>query len=233
MLPLAIVVPPVAVLPLAVVVPPVVKSPVVVVMPRVAVVVPRRRVVRRRRRAACHPAAPCRRRLHSLGTHQEPVERRTPARLMRNLRVVGVKGFQTPPSQNGQRDIARGQELHLMPTDSPPVYATKHTSHKSGGRCDPHLKKHFLAGIAGLPKSFPIVNWCQLTTQCDATLNMLRPCRQNPLLSAHEALEGSFSFDTTPTGFTLRPTDAAHGDTTHPKLGIFPIQPTNTAASEF
>ena len=49
-------------------------------------------------------------------------------------------------------------------------------------------KNHFIAGIAGLPKSFPIANWCRLTKQCDAILNMLRPCRQNPLLSAHEAL---------------------------------------------
>jgi len=59
-------------------------------------------------------------------------------------------------------------------------------------------KNHFLAGIAGLPKSFPIANWCRLTKQCDATLNMLRPCCQNPLLLAHEALEGNFSFDATP-----------------------------------
>ena len=63
-------------------------------------------------------------------------------------------------------------------------------------------KNHFLAGIAGLPKSFPIVNWCCLTTQCDATLNMISLCHQNPLLSAHEVLEGSFSFDATPMAFT-------------------------------
>jgi hypothetical protein len=59
-------------------------------------------------------------------------------------------------------------------------------------------KNHFLAGIAGLPKSFPIANWCRLTKQCNATLNMLRPCRPNPLLLAYEALEGSFSFNATP-----------------------------------
>jgi hypothetical protein len=97
-------------------------------------------------------------------------------------------------------------------------------------------KNHFLAGFAGLPKSFPIANWCRLTKQCDATLNMLRPCRQIPLLSAHEALEGSFSFDATPMaplGTEVRnPTDAALGDTTPPKLGIFPILRTTTAASE-
>jgi hypothetical protein len=59
-------------------------------------------------------------------------------------------------------------------------------------------KNHFIAGIAGLPKTFPIANWCRLTKQCNTTLNMLRPCRRNPLLSAHEALKGSFSFDATP-----------------------------------
>ena len=37
-------------------------------------------------------------------------------------------------------------------------------------------KNHFFASMAGLPKSFPIANWCHLTTLCDATLNMLRPC---------------------------------------------------------
>ena len=57
---------------------------------------------------------------------------------------------------------------------------------------------HFSAGLASLPTSFPIANWCRLTNQCDYTINMLRPCWQNPLLSAFEAMEGSFSFDATP-----------------------------------
>ncbi len=60
-------------------------------------------------------------------------------------------------------------------------------------------KKHLLAGIAGLPKSFLIgTNWCCFTTQCNATLNMLCPCCQNPFILAHEVLEGLFSFDATP-----------------------------------
>ncbi len=59
-------------------------------------------------------------------------------------------------------------------------------------------KNHFLAGMAGLPTSFPIASWCCLTTQCNATLNMLRPCCQNFLLLAHKALKGLFSFDATP-----------------------------------
>jgi hypothetical protein len=59
-------------------------------------------------------------------------------------------------------------------------------------------KNHFSAGIASLPKSFPIANWCHLTNQCDYTINMLRPCCQNPLLSAFKAMEGLFSFDAMP-----------------------------------
>jgi hypothetical protein len=59
-------------------------------------------------------------------------------------------------------------------------------------------KNHFTAGIASLPTSFPITIWCHLTNQWDYTINMLCPCRQNPLLSAFEAMEGSYLFDATP-----------------------------------
>jgi hypothetical protein len=99
--------------------------------------------------------------LHLLGTHQEPVKRRTPAScLPRHLRVVDAARLQIPPSQNEQRDIARGRELHPLATDSPPIYTTQHTLHKSGGTRNLHLKESLLTGMAGLPKSFPITNWC-------------------------------------------------------------------------
>ncbi len=61
-----------------------------------------------------------------------------------------------------------------------------------------HLEKHFLSSITGLPKTFPIANWCCLTDQTDFTLNMLWPCHQNPALYAFKALEGSYLFDATP-----------------------------------
>jgi hypothetical protein len=59
-------------------------------------------------------------------------------------------------------------------------------------------KDHFMAGIAGLPLLFPLAHWCQLTAQSNTTLNMMRPCHLNPLLSKHRALEGTFLFDATP-----------------------------------
>ncbi len=57
---------------------------------------------------------------------------------------------------------------------------------------------HFLSGIAELPKTFPIANWCPYTNQTDFNLNMLQLCHQNPALLAFKALEGSYSFDATP-----------------------------------
>ncbi len=59
-------------------------------------------------------------------------------------------------------------------------------------------KNHITAGITSLPKSFPITNWCCLANQCNYTINMPLPCCQNPLLSAVEAMEGSYLFDATP-----------------------------------
>jgi hypothetical protein len=59
-------------------------------------------------------------------------------------------------------------------------------------------KNHFMAGLSGLPPSFPLANWCQLMMQSNATLYMIRPCCLNSLLSAHKALEGTFLFDAMP-----------------------------------
>ena len=59
-------------------------------------------------------------------------------------------------------------------------------------------KNHFAATRAGTPSSFRMGNWCKMTEQCDITLNMMRPCTTNPLLSAFEAMEGMYSFDATP-----------------------------------
>eukprot|EP00804_Cyclotella_cryptica_P022689 CCRYP_012483-RA/>CCRYP_012483-RA protein AED:0.32 eAED:0.32 QI:0/0/0/1/0/0/3/0/684 len=59
-------------------------------------------------------------------------------------------------------------------------------------------KNHFVAIRAGTPNTYRLLNWCKDLEQTDITLNMLRPCTTNPLLSAYEAVEGMFSFDRTP-----------------------------------
>eukprot|EP00956_Cyclotella_meneghiniana_P020333 scaffold35676_cov69-Cyclotella_meneghiniana.AAC.2 len=59
-------------------------------------------------------------------------------------------------------------------------------------------KNHMCAVRAGTPKTYRLSNWCKDLEQVDITLNMMCPCTQNPNLSAHEAMEGMFSFDATP-----------------------------------
>ena len=59
-------------------------------------------------------------------------------------------------------------------------------------------KACFKSMLASLPPSFPIGLWCRLLEQCDLSTNIVRPCRQNPLLLAWAAYEGEFFFDATP-----------------------------------
>ena len=57
---------------------------------------------------------------------------------------------------------------------------------------------HLTEGIASLLDEFPIAFWDHITPQGDWSLNIMRPCRLNPKLSAFEALEGAFHFTSTP-----------------------------------
>eukprot|EP00804_Cyclotella_cryptica_P006014 CCRYP_000255-RA/>CCRYP_000255-RA protein AED:0.25 eAED:0.25 QI:0/0/0/1/1/1/2/0/796 len=59
-------------------------------------------------------------------------------------------------------------------------------------------KNHLVAIRTGTPRTYRLSNWCKDLEQTDITLNMLRPCTTNPLLSAYKAVEGMFSFNRTP-----------------------------------
>ena len=59
-------------------------------------------------------------------------------------------------------------------------------------------KSCFKSTTASLPAEFPITYWCRLIDQVDLSVNIVRPCRQNPKLSAWAATEGEFHFDSTP-----------------------------------
>ena len=60
------------------------------------------------------------------------------------------------------------------------------------------FKSHFKAGLATCDPSFPLCEWDRLITQSILTLNMLRPSRTNPNISAHTFLFGEFDFLSTP-----------------------------------
>ena len=59
-------------------------------------------------------------------------------------------------------------------------------------------KATFKSILASLPKQFPIAYWCRLLEQTDRSVNIVRPCRQNPLLSTWAAMEDKLHFDATP-----------------------------------
>ena len=59
-------------------------------------------------------------------------------------------------------------------------------------------KDHFLAGLATLPKDFPITEFDRLIPQANLTLNLLRTARANPKLSSWAYLFGNFDFNATP-----------------------------------
>eukprot|EP00957_Ditylum_brightwellii_P114896 8761864-Ditylum_brightwellii.AAC.1 len=57
---------------------------------------------------------------------------------------------------------------------------------------------HFIAGLALTDPQFPPQLWCRLFPQATLTLNLLRPLRINPRLSAEAQLNGVFDFNQTP-----------------------------------
>ena len=60
------------------------------------------------------------------------------------------------------------------------------------------FKDHFIAGLSSTNPSFPIAHWDKLIPQANITLNLLRPSRLNPSLSAYHQIFGAFDYNKTP-----------------------------------
>jgi hypothetical protein len=60
------------------------------------------------------------------------------------------------------------------------------------------FKNHFISGLCTTHPDFPLNLWDKLLPQAVLTLNLLRPSRINPQLSAHSQVHGHFNFDKTP-----------------------------------
>ena len=59
-------------------------------------------------------------------------------------------------------------------------------------------KNNFITILYMIHLEFPMKLWCSLIPQLEMTLNIVRPCRFNPLMSAYTALEGEFHYANTP-----------------------------------
>ena len=60
------------------------------------------------------------------------------------------------------------------------------------------FKNHFIAGLCSTPPNFPLNLWDKLVPQALLTLNILRPSRLNPRLSAYAHVHGAFDYRKTP-----------------------------------
>ena len=56
------------------------------------------------------------------------------------------------------------------------------------------FKNHLITIFCTVHPNFPMNLWCRLLPQAEMTLNMLRPCRMNPRMSAYTALEGEYNY---------------------------------------
>ena len=60
------------------------------------------------------------------------------------------------------------------------------------------FKNHFIAIRSGTDPDFPQKGWSHLIRHAVITLNMLRPSRINPLISAYTQVHSIFDFNRTP-----------------------------------
>ena len=70
------------------------------------------------------------------------------------------------------------------------------------------FKHHFIAILCGTDETFPMHLWGRLLEQAEHTLNMLRPSRITPKVSAYAYLHGMHSYNANPfapLGHLLRP----------------------------
>ena len=60
------------------------------------------------------------------------------------------------------------------------------------------FKDHFIAGLCSMDPDFPLYLWCRLLPHAELTLNLLRPSRTSPHISAYEDINGPFDYNATP-----------------------------------
>ena len=59
-------------------------------------------------------------------------------------------------------------------------------------------KDHFAGGMSSTHPDFPVSQWCKLIEQANITLNLMRPSRINPQLSAYAQVFGQYNYQKTP-----------------------------------
>ena len=126
-------------------------------------------------------------------------KRRILSYIRKPIRIFGKTWVQTQFPQIWQWNIKTHKGFHRRTkTQLTKLHHQKSIDQTQWNKRFKHTNITLKSGLASLPRELPIAFWCRLLYQCNTTINMLWPCRQNPKLSAYEALEGAFYFVRTP-----------------------------------
>ena len=104
-----------------------------------------------------------------------------------------------PNHQILDNETSNEMKRHLKGRDVQYQLVPPHAHRKNAAeRAIRTFKNHFITILCMLHPNFPVSLWCRLLKQAEMTLNMVRPCRVNPRMSAYTALEGEFTCNDTP-----------------------------------
>ena len=115
--------------------------------------------------------------------------------LLDRLKKAGLK----PKLQKLDNEASQALRDYMHEQDIDFQLAPPHCHRRNAAeRAIRTYKNHLIAGLATTDPEFPLRLWCRLLRQSEITLNLLRPSRINPKLSAYAQIEGNFDFNRTP-----------------------------------
>ena len=132
----------------------------------------------------------------------EPIKLRSSSKLIRAYSVLHSKLTDCglcPISQMLDNECPAGLKNFMRPEGVTFQLVPPHLHRtNSAERAIQTFKNHLIAGISSCDPGFPLYLWYRLLSQATLTLNLIRPSRINPQLSAEAQLNGALDFNRSP-----------------------------------
>ena len=132
----------------------------------------------------------------------EPIKNRTTQEIIRAYNIIyeTLKKVGCQPRLHSLDNEAPSDLLNLIHKNNCKVELVPPYIHRRNAaeRAIRTFKNHLIAGISSVDPNFPMQLWCRLIKQAERTLNMLRPTRINPKISADAYLNGQHDFNSHP-----------------------------------
>ena len=131
-----------------------------------------------------------------------PIPSRSKAQLVQAYRI-GISRLQqrglTPQLHRLDNEISKLMEEEISSNNIKfQLTPAGNHSRNAAERAIQTFKHHFIAGLSSVHPSFPLRLWDRLIPQAVITLNLLRPSRINPNLSAYAQLHGNYDYSAHP-----------------------------------